>query len=128
MRFSSFQIKGKGRGKGIGFPTINLDIPTHFEMKDGVYAVIVGIEGRSYSGALHYGPIPVFNETEKSLEIFLLDVVEANFPVIKNKTIEVDVKRYIREIISFSNPKALAAQIQQDVEDIRNVLRYVSSD
>lgn len=122
MQFTSFHIKGKGRGKGIGFPTINLKIPENFELKDGVYAVILSIEDTLYKGAMHYGPIPVYNETEASLEIFLLDVNFQDFPEIDNKEIEVDVKKFIREIRSFPDPTALAQQIEKDVEEIRKVL------
>ena len=76
MHIVSRQVKGKGRGKVIGFPTINLDIPSGLSLEDGIYAAWVTIGDRRYKGALHFGPIPTFDETTKSLEVFLLDATE----------------------------------------------------
>ena len=64
MQFESTHIKGKGRGKPMGFPTINLKIPENFELKDGIYAAKVVIENITFVGALHYGPVPTFSEQE----------------------------------------------------------------
>ncbi len=122
MHFTSIHITGKGRGKGIGFPTINLKIPENFDLKDGVYATKVHIEGQSFIGAMHYGPIPVYNETAKSLEVFLLDVDFKQVPETENKKIDVEVKNYIREIRTFSSPIELSRQIAKDVEDIRRLI------
>ena len=37
MKFETVHITGKGRGKPMGFPTINLKIPELFKLKIGVY-------------------------------------------------------------------------------------------
>jgi len=66
MKFESTQTKGKGRGKLMGFPTINLKIPANFELEDGIYAAKVNIENKVFVGALHYGPVPTFNEEKKA--------------------------------------------------------------
>ena len=47
MQFESTHISGKGRGKPMGFPTINLKIPENFKLKNGVYAVKVSIEKKN---------------------------------------------------------------------------------
>ncbi len=122
MQFVSYHIKGKGRGKGIGFPTINLQIPQNFQLKDGVYGVLVQIEKAFFIGAMHYGPIPVFGETVKSLEIYLIDVLPENFPKIEDIKIRIEVKKYIREIRNFPDPNALSLQIEKDVNEIRKVI------
>ena len=121
MIFTSQQIKGKGRGKGLGFPTINLVIPSGFQLQDGVYAATVTIDQKTYIGAMHFGPIPTFQEEEKSLEIFLLDINDTNFPEVDNKDIVVDVKKYIREVRNFANPMDLSNQIEKDVTEIRSI-------
>jgi len=46
MKFKSRHIKGKGRGKKMGFPTINLKIPSNFKLEDGIYAAKVFIEDK----------------------------------------------------------------------------------
>lgn len=121
MKFKSHQVKGKGRGKLLGFPTINLETPENFKLKDGIYAVRVYINGSSFIGALHSGPIPTFNETEKTLEVFLIDVDEKNVPQ-HIPELEVEIIKYLRPVISFDNEQELAKQISKDVEETKQIL------
>ena len=74
MIFESTHIKGKGRGKPMGFPTINLEIPENFKLKNGIYAAKVTIENKTFVAALHYGPVPTFGDLQKSLEVYLIGV------------------------------------------------------
>ncbi|MBI2022826.1 hypothetical protein HYS97_03190 [Candidatus Daviesbacteria bacterium] len=120
MRFESTQVKGKGRGKGIGIPTINLQIPPNFSLEDGIYAVRVFLNGQVFKGALHFGPVPSFNENEKSLEVMLLDIEESKIPETENKKIEVEVVKKIRDIEKFNSIEELVVRVEKDVEEIRN--------
>jgi len=122
MKFQSVHIKGKGRGKGLGFPTINLQLPQHFSLQDGIYAVWVTIGGQTYKGALHHGPIPVFKEQEKSLEVYLLNISEHEMPVTGQEPITIDVVKKIRNIRNFDTPKLMSKQIALDVEEINTTL------
>lgn len=119
MRFKSHQVKGKGRGKLLGFPTINLEIPEDFDLKDGIYSVKVFINGQEFLGAMHYGPIPVFNESSKTLEIFIIDIKPEDLPETHDTDIEVEVGQYLREVMNFSTEQELAKQIGVDVENTR---------
>lgn len=116
MKFRSTQIKGKGRGKLLGFPTINLQIPADFSLEDGIYAVKVFADNKEFTGALHYGPIPVFKENEKTLEVFLIDTKENNIP--KTLDFEIETFKFLRQIRNFSNEQELAKQIGKDVDEI----------
>lgn len=120
MRFSSTQIKGKGRGKLLGFPTINLKIPKNFDIKEGIYAVKVWVEKKEFAGAMHFGPIPTFKESEKTLEVFLIDTANSDIP--PSETFDIDTILYLRPILSFSNPEDLSKQIREDVTAIRKIL------
>lgn len=117
MKYSSPVIKGAGRGQGIGYPTFNLQVPQDFNLKPGIYACWVWVEGEQYQGAMHFGPIPTFNEQTPSLEIFVLDysphdlVNQLSFEPIK----------YLRPIKKFSSPQDLSHQITIDVNRIRNL-------
>jgi riboflavin kinase / FMN adenylyltransferase len=115
MRFKSSQIKGKGRGKLLGFPTINLEIPENFDLKDGIYAVKVMIAGQAFIGALHFGPIPTFNENKKTLEVFLIGIDPNAVPETENLDIEVEIVEFLREVLSFKNEQELSKQIGEDV-------------
>lgn len=113
MRFKGAQIKGKGRGKLLGFPTINLTIPDGFKLIEGIYAVKVFIGGKEFIGALHFGPVPTFNENEKTLEVFLIDTKDPEVPDIEN--LEIDTVKYLRPVLNFSSEGELIKQIKEDV-------------
>lgn len=122
LHFTSKKIQGKGRGKQMGFPTINLEIPANFTLRDGVYSSYVTVAGKKYQGALHYGPIPQFGESKKSLEVYLLDCKDISEKVVRSGTISVEIVRYLRPILKFDSVDALVAQIDLDVQTTRNIL------
>ncbi|MEK7119861.1 MAG: riboflavin kinase [Patescibacteria group bacterium] len=123
MHIVSRQVKGKGRGKVIGFPTINLDIPSGLSLEDGIYAAWVTIGDRRYKGALHFGPIPTFDETTKSLEVFLLDATEEELIGMENEAIKIDTVKKIRDIIKFDTTGELTKQIREDILVIDAILQ-----
>lgn len=120
MRFKSQQIKGKGRGKLLGFPTINLEIPKNFKINEGIYAVKVWIKNKEFIGAMHFGPVPTFKEHGKTLEVFLIDTVKPNIP--SSKTFEVETIQYLRPVLNFSSRKELSKQIGEDVLNTKRIL------
>jgi riboflavin kinase/FMN adenylyltransferase len=117
MKYTALVVKGKGRGKLLGFPTFNLEVPRGFDEPFGIYAAWVWIGEEQYSGALHYGPIPTFQEAEPSLEIFVLDYEEEG--VVEELVFEVE--KYIREIQNFPSQEALHDQIALDVHEVRKL-------
>ena len=119
MKFESIHINGKGRGKPMGFPTINLKIPENFELMNGVYSAKVKIENSVFIGALHYGPIPTFNEDVKSLEVYLLETTDDNVGNLEGKLITVEVIKFLRPIIKFKLVESLVKQIEKDVVNIK---------
>lgn len=121
MKFESTHIKGKGRGKPMGFPTINLKIPDNFKLKDGIYAAKVSIENKIFSGALHYGPTPTFNEEKKSLEVFLLGSSNNELENLEGKIIKVEIIKYLRPVIKFESKEELIKQIEEDVINIKKM-------
>lgn len=121
MKFNSTQVKGRGRGRLLGYPTINLEIPKNFQLKDGIYAVKVFIEGQEFAGALHFGPIPTFNENEKTLEVFLI-IKPESLPETENKDIEIEIVKFLRDVLNFPNQEDLIKQIGEDVLKTRLIL------
>ena len=118
MRYRAKVFIGKGRGRRMRFPTLNLVIPPDFSSPQGIYAGWVWISGKQYPGAFHFGPIPTFGESAVSLEVFLIDTELAETPA----TIEFELVKHLRAIQSFSNPEELALQIKKDVEDAKKIL------
>lgn len=119
MKFSSTQVKGKGRGKLLGFPTINLEIPKNFDLEEGIYAVNFFAGDKKFLGAMHYGPIPTFDEKDKTLEVFLIDTKDEDIPSFEN--FEIETLKYLRPVMNFETEKDLKKQIAEDVENSKQI-------
>lgn len=122
MKFKSQHIKGKGRGKLLDFPTINLEIPLGFLLQEGIWAVLVEIKGRKYQGALHFGPVPTFGEQELSLEVFLIDTKDEDIPELENQDIIITTIKRLRDIKKFNSEQELSQQISEDVLKVKKIL------
>lgn len=122
VRFVTRKIKGKGRGKQMGFPTINMQIPKTLKLSHGIYASSISLAGKTYVGALHYGPIPTFGEKTNSLEVFLLDAKQIKDSVVEQSDIQVEIIACIRPIYHFSSVGDLVKQIELDVARIRSIV------
>lgn len=126
MKFKTITVQGHGRGKDLGFPTINMQVLPEMVlgMKEGIYAARVTISGQNqgaaYGGALYYGPVPVFNQTEKSLEVYLVD--SGYIYVGPGTDIEVELVKYIRPVQDFSSVDLLQIQMDKDVAEVRATL------
>jgi len=127
MQFESTHVTGKGRGKPMGFPTVNLKIPQKFKLKSGIYAARVTVDKNVFSGALHYGSTPTFGEDEKSLEVYLIDVtnenlIELGLENFDGKLIKVQIIKYLRQVKKFKRVEELVRQIEEDVKQIKNLV------
>jgi cytidyltransferase-like protein len=118
LRYLTTIISGHGRGKDLGFPTLNLKKPPRFPYQHGIYAGYVWLGRRRYKGAFHFGPIPVFGQNKVSLEVFLLNRSRD----IRRSTIEFQLIQYLRPIKALATPAELSGQIHKDVELVKTVL------
>lgn len=117
------QVKsGKGRGKFLGFPTLNLGIPKIFPAEYGIFAGLVSWQGKTYYGAFHYGPIDTFNDPTISLEVFVLDTKIINPP----QRIRIKLVRFLRKPIKFASSQELIRQIKIDVDQTKQILDSTS--
>jgi riboflavin kinase / FMN adenylyltransferase len=118
-RIRGMVTHGVGRGASLGFPTANLDaidtlIPAH-----GVYAGIGILDHTKHMAAIHIGPNPTFGEHVSKVEVHLLDFENA----IYGNVLEVDFVEKIRDVATFDSSQQLMAQLINDVQESRNVLR-----
>jgi riboflavin kinase/FMN adenylyltransferase len=123
MLFQSKQIRGEGRGHQVGFPTINLIIPDNLLLDEGIYASWITIDHKVYKGALHYGAIPTFDQSKKTMEVYLLDVTDENVPDTEDVLIEIDIVERLRGVRKFDGVESLAFQIDLDVKNVRSILK-----
>lgn len=113
-------VRGAGRGRTIGVPTLNLAPPDERKLlpPDGVYAVRVTIGGREYGGMMNQGPRPTFGELARSLEIHLFDFDGDLY----GATVDVEWVRRLREVQAFPSREALVAQLERDRQAARATL------
>jgi len=113
-------IHGKGRGSGLGFPTVNLDILSGQALPpDGVYATRAHLGEHSYHSVTNVGTNPTFGINERSIEAYLLDFRDDLY----EQEVKIDFIRKIRDEIKFSSPDELVKQIFKDIKESREILR-----
>lgn len=107
-------VRGKGRGKGIGFPTANIQIEEEIiTPSTGVYATKTRLNGVEYTSVTNIGFNPTFNDVlHMSIETYVNGISHDFY----DQSIEVIFVKKIREEKRFTNIDALKLQIKQDVE------------
>lgn len=119
-----YQIRGMvamGRNRGgrlLGFPTANINLQDELCPKQGIYAVTVDHEGRTYPGVANIGYSPTFDDHIFTIEVHLMDFSQN----IYGKTIRVNFIQRLRDEIKFDGIQALADQIRQDIAQARQIL------
>ena len=109
--FTAAVVRGAGRGKGLGTPTINLDPAALSSIgEEGIYAAWAIIDGDRVPAVMHAGDRPVFGDTP-SVEVHLLGTVPAEIP----SELTVEVVEYLRPIEDFPSVQELQAQIRRDI-------------
>lgn len=117
MKLTGKIISGKARGRGLGFPTLNVETQADV-LKHGVYAVRADIADRSFNGVMNYGPRPTFDEDEAIMEIHIFEFDED----IYGDTVEIEVVERIRDIKKFAERNDLIEQIKTDIEVAKRIL------
>ncbi len=112
-------IKGKGRGKDLGYPTANMEVsPFKLLPPAGVYAVWVILNGEKLKGALNIGKRPTFGEKETSIEVHIFNFNKD----IYGETLKIELIKRIREERKFSSIEELKKQIKKDCKLIDEIL------
>jgi len=114
-------ISGDKRGRTLGFPTANLAIATEQALPaSGVYLTNTYVSNKRFISATYVGSRPTFHGSTNTVETYLLDY-EGN---LYGREIELSFIRRFRDDKRFSSPQELAAQIDKDVEEIKNMASY----
>lgn len=113
-------VRGAGRGRGLGYPTINVTPPGPRKLlpPDGVYAVRAQTPGGTFGGMMNLGARPTFGEPERALEVHLLDADVSLY----SSHVRVEFVGRLRDTRCFSGVDALVAQLARDAEDARALL------
>ena len=110
-------VPGRGAGKGIGFPTANIDTDGFQLPPDGVYATNVHIGDKSFRGILNLGLRPtVSHDAKRVLEVHLFDFDGDLYGM----DIEVEFLRFVRPEKKFASVDDLRAQITRDIAEVKS--------
>ena len=113
-RLTGRVVVGAGRGRGLGFPTANLDDFATVVPGLGVYAGRCIIDGCSYAAAIHIGPNPTFGEARRKVEVHLLDYSGELY----GRTLDMDFLARVRDVTRFESADALRSQLARDVASV----------
>ncbi len=128
-------VHGHGRGKGLGFPTANLQSDAALIPRHGVYATFISLQSNPsvhLSAVTNIGLVPTFGNNSMSIESFILDGLEEYEKDNEGKACtEIDLYdehitlafvQGIREERHFANVQDLQKRIERDIELAQNIL------
>ncbi len=115
-------VHGHHRGKGLGFPTANLQTVNELIPGSGVYAVKVGIGAAVFDGACNIGSNPTFGDETIAIEVFVFDYEGDLY----GSEVRIFFVERIRDERKFPNTFELQEAIQADVAKCRKILGTAS--
>jgi len=128
--------EGNKLGRDLGFPTANVDLPAGTSLKHGIYAVRVMLgngacheagdgEAKPFSvlaGVAYFGGRPSVDNGPARLEVFILDFEGDLY----GQEIAVEFVGFVRGDMRFENLTAMTAQMAQDCDKAREILKSAS--
>ena len=111
---------GDQRGRLLGYPTINLGLPSPRKLLPpaGVYAVRVQTPRGPFGGMMNLGPRPTFADPSLSLEVHLFDADVSLY----GAHVRIEFVTRLRDTMRFPGADALVAQLARDEEAARRAL------
>ena len=119
MNFSAPIICGTGKGKLLGFPTLNLAMGEVPQMEEGVYVCFarLGEHGIRLPAIMHYGARPTLG-APPSCEVHILNHVISIPP----QSLTMEIVDKIRDVKNFGRAKKLSQQLLADTNTARGML------
>jgi riboflavin kinase/FMN adenylyltransferase len=113
-------IRGEQRGRDLGFPTANLEIPDELAAPlDGVYAGWLVDGAERYPAAISVGDNPTFAGASHRVEAYVLDRTDLD---LYGKKVSVEFVDWIRDMLPFEGLEPLIEAMKDDVEVTRRIL------
>jgi riboflavin kinase/FMN adenylyltransferase len=111
-------IHGDKRGRELGYPTANIRLDPHCGLKQGIYAVRVGLGDRRIDAVANFGRRPTFDNGAVLLEVFLFDFEGDLY----GQTLDVAFIEFIRAEAKFASVADLITQMNDDSARARAAL------
>lgn len=114
-------VKGKGLGRKLNFPTINLHIKEDYKLipKTGVYITKSLINNKIVFGIMNIGFRPTVEGKDQTIEIHLLDFQEDLY----GKKMQIEILKRLRDEQKFDSIKNLTQQIKKDESFARDWIK-----
>jgi riboflavin kinase/FMN adenylyltransferase len=103
-------IRGHGRGRTIGVPTMNLDVRDQLVPAEGVYVGRCTIDSKTYPAAVSIGTTPTFGDGRLQVEAHLIGFNGDLY----DRTVEIEMIDWVREQIRFQGVDRLKEQLARD--------------
>lgn len=103
-----------GRGRKLGYPTANIDVPA--TTPEGLFVGITKHKDKVYQALIFIGPAVTFEETDKKAEIYILDFDED----IYGETLTTEILHKLRDNEKFTTVEALIEKMRNDEINARN--------
>jgi riboflavin kinase / FMN adenylyltransferase len=118
--FFEGKVEGDQIGRGLGFPTANLEYTDaeKIHLGHGVYAVEVVINGTFKKGMLSIGNRPTLKRSDEKIEVNIFDFDEQ----IYGQTLKIIVKKFLRQQEKYNSLEELKAQLARDKEQTIKLL------
>lgn len=116
-------IHGDGRGKGLGFPTANIEYdPLKFLPANGIYATWNWWKRKRFPSVTNLGVRPTFSKEElkPTMESYIIGFDQDLY----NEIVTVEFLKYLRPEQKFSTTDELKKRIQQDIEEANEVFTH----
>ncbi|MCK5638936.1 MAG: bifunctional riboflavin kinase/FAD synthetase [Flavobacteriaceae bacterium] len=110
-------VKGKGLGRKLNFPTVNLSIKEDNKLipKTGVYIIKTEINKKTVFGIMNIGFRPTVDGKNQTIEIHLLDFNADLY----GKKMQIEILKRLRDEQKFNSLDELILQIKMDEEIAR---------
>jgi len=117
-RITGHVVHGMARGRGMGFPTANIQPDKALLPAYGVYAVLVSMGDRQYRAVANIGNNPTFGDVGTSIEAYLFDFEGDLY----DAELMVEFVDYIRGEVKFADKRYLVEQIELDCRKALEIL------
>jgi riboflavin kinase / FMN adenylyltransferase len=115
---SGVVVHGDKRGRELGYPTANMRLDPACGLRQGIYAVRVGIGDHQHDGVASFGRRPMFDVGTVLLEVFLFDFSGDLY----GRSIDVAFIDWIRPEFAFANVEELVRRMDEDSRRARAML------
>lgn len=112
-------VHGSGRGRQLGFPTVNLNYRGHVVPRKGVYACRAVIDGDIYRAVANVGVRPTFGDGRLQVEAHLPDWSGGE---LYGRRLSLQFVSFIRDEKNFEGVKQLKEQIDLDCKEADRIL------